>query len=148
MITPEGPITTTPKNCTKTYSPTGPDLCSDYYGWTDETSLDVEWSHVMAPQANILLVGSDSGDGNPAYGARGEALNDVTILIHFSTTSDSATAVSIPNTSAIPAITTIIDSASACRPGKLLAACSASCWPARTLLPCGETSEAIAPTSA
>ena len=37
-------------------SPTGPDLCSDYYGWTDETSLDVEWSHTMAPQANILLV--------------------------------------------------------------------------------------------
>jgi len=30
--------------------------CSDYYGWTDETSLDVEWSHVIAPDANILLV--------------------------------------------------------------------------------------------
>ena len=56
VITPEGPITTTPKNCTKTYSPTGPDLCSDYLGWTDETSLDVEWSHAMAPEANILLV--------------------------------------------------------------------------------------------
>jgi subtilase family serine protease len=56
VITPEGPITTTPANCTKTYSPTGPDLCSDYYGWTDETSLDVEWSHAMAPKANILLV--------------------------------------------------------------------------------------------
>ena len=46
--------------------------------------------------ANILLVGSDSGDGNAAYGVRGEALNDVTILIHFSTKSQSATAVSIP----------------------------------------------------
>jgi LCP family protein required for cell wall assembly len=46
--------------------------------------------------ANILLVGSDSGDGNPAYGERGEALNDVTILIHLSTKSQSATAVSIP----------------------------------------------------
>jgi subtilase family serine protease len=56
VITPEGPITTTAKNCTSKYSPTGPDLCSDYYGWTDETSLDVEWSHTMAPQANILLV--------------------------------------------------------------------------------------------
>ena len=56
VITPEGPITTNPENCTSTYSPTGPDLCSDYYGWTDETSLDVEWSHVMAPKANILLV--------------------------------------------------------------------------------------------
>jgi subtilase family serine protease len=56
VITPAGPITTTPKTCTTTYSPTGPDLCSDFYGWTDETSLDVEWSHVMAPKANILLV--------------------------------------------------------------------------------------------
>jgi subtilase family serine protease len=56
VITPEGPITTTAKNCTTTYSPTGPDLCSDYYGWTDETSLDVEWAHSMAPEANILLV--------------------------------------------------------------------------------------------
>lgn len=46
--------------------------------------------------ANVLLVGSDSGDGNPAYGERGEALNDVTILIHLSTKSQSATAVSIP----------------------------------------------------
>jgi subtilase family serine protease len=56
VITPDGPITTNPTNCTTAYSPTGPDLCSDYYGWTDETSLDVEWSHVMAPKANILLV--------------------------------------------------------------------------------------------
>jgi len=56
VITPEGPITTTPTNCTSTFSRTGPDLCSDYFGWTDETSLDVEWSHVMAPDANILLV--------------------------------------------------------------------------------------------
>ena len=29
VITPEGPITTNPSNCTSTYSPTGPDLCSD-----------------------------------------------------------------------------------------------------------------------
>src|SRR3984885_3729195 len=56
VITPAGPLTTPPKTCPTTYSPTGPDLCSDFYGWTDETSLDVEWSHVMAPKANILLV--------------------------------------------------------------------------------------------
>jgi hypothetical protein len=29
---------------------------SDMDGWADETTLDVEWSHVMAPGANILLV--------------------------------------------------------------------------------------------
>ena len=45
---------------------------------------------------NILLVGDDSGDGNPAYGSRTEALNDVSILIHLSPVSKSVTAVSIP----------------------------------------------------
>jgi LCP family protein required for cell wall assembly len=45
---------------------------------------------------NILVVGSDSGDGNAAYGKRGEALNDVTIVLHLSPGSESATAVSIP----------------------------------------------------
>jgi subtilase family serine protease len=68
VITPEGPITTNPKNCTKAYSPAGPDLCSDYYGWTDETSLDVEWSHVMAPMANILLVETPVTETEGIYG--------------------------------------------------------------------------------
>jgi subtilase family serine protease len=68
VITPEGPITTTPTNCTSVYSPTGPDLCSDYYGWTDETSLDVEWSHVMAPKANILLVETPMSETEGIYG--------------------------------------------------------------------------------
>jgi subtilase family serine protease len=68
VITPEGPITTNPSNCTSFYSPTGPDLCSDYYGWTDETSLDVEWSHVMAPKANILLVETPVTETQGIYG--------------------------------------------------------------------------------
>jgi len=68
VITPAGAITTNPKTCTTTYSPTGPDLCSDYYGWTDETSLDVEWSHVMAPQANILLVETPMTETEGIYG--------------------------------------------------------------------------------
>jgi subtilase family serine protease len=68
VITPEGPITTNPSNCTSTFSPTGPDLCSDYYGWTDETSLDVEWSHVMAPEANILLVETPMTETEGIYG--------------------------------------------------------------------------------
>ncbi len=29
---------------------------SDMVGWAEETTLDVEWAHVMAPKANILLV--------------------------------------------------------------------------------------------
>lgn len=68
VITPEGPITTTPKTCTSTYKPGGPDLCSDYYGWTDETSLDVEWSHAMAPKANILLVETPMTETEGIYG--------------------------------------------------------------------------------
>jgi subtilase family serine protease len=69
VITPEGKITTTPTTCTSTYSPyPAPDLCSDYYGWTDETSLDVEWSHVMAPQANILLVETPASETEGIYG--------------------------------------------------------------------------------
>jgi subtilase family serine protease len=68
VITPEGPITTTPKNCTSKFSAAGPDLCSDYLGWTDETSLDVEWSHAMAPQANILLVETPVTETEGVYG--------------------------------------------------------------------------------
>ena len=68
VITPEGPITTNATNCTSTYSPTGPDLCSDFYGWTDETSLDVEWSHVMAPEANIILVETPMTETEGIYG--------------------------------------------------------------------------------
>jgi hypothetical protein len=68
VITPEGKITTNPTNCTSSYSPyPAPDLCSDYYGWTDETSLDVEWSHVMAPKANILLVETPASETEGIY---------------------------------------------------------------------------------
>jgi subtilase family serine protease len=68
VITPAGPVTTNPSNCASSYSPTGPDLCSDYYGWTDETSLDVEWSHAMAPEANILLVETPMTETEGIYG--------------------------------------------------------------------------------
>lgn len=51
---------------------------------------------------NILLVGSDSGGGNAAYGVRGHELNDVTILIHLSPVSSSATVVSFPRDLFVP----------------------------------------------
>jgi LCP family protein required for cell wall assembly len=51
---------------------------------------------------NILLVGSDSGGGNPAWGDRGENLNDVTILLHVSPDSNSAIAVSMPRDLYVP----------------------------------------------
>jgi LCP family protein required for cell wall assembly len=51
---------------------------------------------------NILIVGSDSGEGNPAYGERGENLNDVTILLHLSPVSKSAVAVSFQRDMFVP----------------------------------------------
>jgi len=45
---------------------------------------------------NLLLIGSDSGGGNLAYGERGEALNDVTMLLHISADRERASVVSFP----------------------------------------------------
>ena len=44
IIQPAGPV--------PPFDPTDPDMA----GWGEETSLDVEWAHAMAPGANILLV--------------------------------------------------------------------------------------------
>ncbi len=44
IIAPAGPI--------PAFDPTN----SDMVGWAEETTLDVEWSHVFAPGANILVV--------------------------------------------------------------------------------------------
>ena len=53
---------------------------------------------------NVLLVGSDSGEGNAAYGDRGENLNDVTILMHISPVSHSATVVSFQRDMYVPIV--------------------------------------------
>ena len=45
---------------------------------------------------NLLLVGSDSGEGDAQYGKRGENLNDVTILLHVSADHSNATVISFP----------------------------------------------------
>lgn len=46
--------------------------------------------------ATILIVGSDSGEGDPRYGARGGALNDVNILVRLNADNTGLTAISIP----------------------------------------------------
>lgn len=58
----------------------------------------------IAGPVNILLVGSDSGGGNAAYGERGENLNDVTILLHISPVSHTAVAVSMPRDMFVPIV--------------------------------------------
>ncbi|MDP9336181.1 MAG: protease, partial [Actinomycetota bacterium] len=44
IIQPAGPV--------PAFDPTNPEML----GWAVETTLDVEWAHVFAPRANILLV--------------------------------------------------------------------------------------------
>ena len=51
---------------------------------------------------NLLLVGSDSGEGDPRFGIRGEHLNDVTILLHISADHTNATVVSFPRDLFVP----------------------------------------------
>ncbi|GAA4137148.1 LCP family protein [Leifsonia shinshuensis] len=51
---------------------------------------------------NVLLAGSDSGGGNPAYDVRDAALNDVTMLLHVSADHKNATVVSLPRDMYVP----------------------------------------------
>lgn len=55
VIQPAGPV---PK-----YRPT-----SNREGWAGETELDVEWSHVMAPHANILVVETPTSENEGTTG--------------------------------------------------------------------------------
>lgn len=43
-------------------------------GWTVETSLDVEWSHAMAPGANIVLVVASTSSGDAINAAEAAAI--------------------------------------------------------------------------
>ncbi|AWB89182.1 LCP family protein [Salinibacterium hongtaonis] len=45
---------------------------------------------------NFLLVGNDSGGGNPVYGQRDAQLNDVTVLVHLAADHSNATIVTFP----------------------------------------------------
>ncbi|GAA4170540.1 LCP family protein [Gryllotalpicola koreensis] len=56
----------------------------------------------MQGSFNVLLAGSDSGDGNAAYGKRGENLNDVTMLMHVSQDHQHITVVSFPRDMLVP----------------------------------------------
>lgn len=51
---------------------------------------------------NFLLVGSDSGGGDPQYGTREGERNDVTILLHISADRTNATVVSFPRDMFVP----------------------------------------------
>ena len=53
-------------------------------------------------EINVLIAASDSAEGDPAYGKRGEHLNDVTMLLHVSADHQNATVVSFPRDLIIP----------------------------------------------
>jgi subtilase family serine protease len=48
--------------------PSDPFGAADRSGWATETTLDVEWSHVMAPGANILLVATPASETEGVQG--------------------------------------------------------------------------------
>jgi subtilase family serine protease len=56
IIRPVGPI--------PAYDPAS----SDMVGWADETTLDVEWAHAVAPGANILLVETPVSETEGVHG--------------------------------------------------------------------------------
>ena len=73
------------------------------------TLVDAKGKAIVPPQVgaidgsfNVLLAGSDSGDGNAAYGTRGENLNDVTMMLHVSADHKNATVVSFPRDMFVP----------------------------------------------
>ncbi len=51
-----------PLDCPKV--PIGANMPHDVEGWAVETTLDVEWAHVVAPGANIVLAVAPSSSGN------------------------------------------------------------------------------------
>ena len=53
-------------------------------------------------EINVLIAGSDSAQGDAAYGKRGELLNDVTMLLHVSADHKSAAVVSFPRDLIVP----------------------------------------------
>lgn len=62
----------------------------------DVTSTPAPDVNAIDGGVNLLLVGSDSGGGDPRYGPRSENLNDVTMLLHIAEDHKSATVVSFP----------------------------------------------------
>jgi len=59
VLQPEGPV----PSCGA--DPFG---ASDCFGWGTETSLDVEWAHVMAPEANIVLLETPTSETEGVQG--------------------------------------------------------------------------------
>jgi len=55
------------------YDPT--DTHHDQAGWTLETSLDVEWAHAMAPNADIVLAVASTSSGNAINVAEAKAIS-------------------------------------------------------------------------
>ncbi|MGO7984074.1 hypothetical protein ACC691_40250, partial [Rhizobium johnstonii] len=51
-------------------------------GAASERPLPIPDIGAIPGGVNLLVVGSDSGQGDPQYGDRGEHLGDVTILLH------------------------------------------------------------------
>ncbi|MEL4319571.1 LCP family protein [Leifsonia sp. YIM 134122] len=71
-------------------------------GGAAQTELPIPEIGAIPGGVNLLLVGSDSGQGDPVYGERGEHLGDVTILLHIANDHSNATVVSFPRDLYVP----------------------------------------------
>ncbi len=60
--------------------PAGPNPQSGS-NWEEEESLDIEWAHVMAPKANLILYEADSSDGNDLYETAATAAQNAAVTV-------------------------------------------------------------------
>jgi len=63
------PACTTANGCFKKIYQTGTKPPADTTGWTNEIAIDVDWAHVVAPLAKIILVEANSNSFADMYGS-------------------------------------------------------------------------------
>jgi subtilase family serine protease len=81
---------------------------SDMVGWAGETTLDVEWAHVVAPEANILLVETPVSETEGVHGFPQIVTAEKYVLNHHLgdviSQSFSATEETFPNKASVEAL--------------------------------------------
>src|SRR5262249_38260282 len=87
-------------------------------GWESEEALDVEWAHVVAPMANIILVECNSSTHADLYaGVPWAAANGATVIScgwggaeHSGETDDDSGTVSTPHSGGSPGVSIVVSS--------------------------------------
>ena len=75
------PPCTTTNGCLKLIYAGGKKPPTDTIGWSNETAIDTQWAHAMAPSANIMLVEAQSGSlGDLIAGVDAAVQNGATVV--------------------------------------------------------------------